>query len=181
MKHTGNEKKTAVFPEKFEYPSGVGYTLDSTPSGTSGFEFQFMQNVVYSSMPTILHVNSAAPPRRNHSIVDPTAKVYNETADYLCGKEYSVDEEPQGTANGRLEVRCSRTGSCFPVRSGAEQCPPGVCADIPDVSNPKRQDELPKMVIHSEALWQCNPGFSTPCGSMQVERHILSSSGVSEH
>ena len=31
----------------------------------------------------------SVPPRGNHSTVNPTAKVYNEKADYLCDVEYS--------------------------------------------------------------------------------------------
>ena len=105
-------------------------------------------------------VECGAPPRRNHSTVDPTAKVHNETVDYLCERGYSVDEEPQGNTNGRFEVRCSHTGSYVLVRSGAEQCLPVVCADVPDVSDVVRQDELRKTVFHSVASWQCKPGFS---------------------
>ena len=47
------------------------------------------------------------------------------------------------------------------MRFGAEQCLFVVCADVHDVSDAVRQDELRKMVLHSEASWQCNPGFST--------------------
>ena len=86
--------------------------------------------------------------------------MYNKTVDNLCEKGYSVDEEPQGNTNGRFVVRCSHIGSYVPVRSGAEQSFV-VCADVHDVSDAVRQDELRKMVLHSEASWQCNPGFST--------------------
>ena len=36
-----------------------------------------------------------------------------------------------------------------------------VCADVPDVTDVVRQDELRKMVFNSEASWQRNPGFNT--------------------
>ena len=50
--------------------------------------------------------------------------------------------------------------SYMPVKSGAEQCVPVESANVPDVSNAERSDDLPKVVFRSEVLWQCKRGFS---------------------
>ena len=44
-----------------------------------------------------------------HSTVDPTAEVFNETADSLCEVGYSVDEKPHQQLMPRLS--CARRGS----------------------------------------------------------------------
>ena len=44
---------------------------------------------MYTPVPPVLPVDCGTPPRGNHSTVNPTAKVYNEKADYLCDVEYS--------------------------------------------------------------------------------------------
>ena len=35
------------------------------------------------------------------------------------------------------------------------------CADVPDVSNAVRSDDLSNVVFRAETLWQCELGFST--------------------
>ena len=86
-------------------------------------------------MACIIGVNSFARKVRRSTIEEQhhysTTKVCNETADYLCERGCSVDEEPQGNTSGHFEVRCSHTGSSVFVRFGAEQCLFVVCADVP--------------------------------------------------
>ena len=87
-------------------------------------------------------------------------QVYLEKADYLCDVRYLVE------VNLRMQQtvvsRCSaHTGSYVPVMSGAEQCVPVVCANVPDVSNAERSNALSKVVFRAEASWQYKPGFST--------------------
>ena len=73
--HTSNEKNKRCFSlEEVAYTCHEGYTVDGTPHGRT-------------SVPPVLPVDCAVPARRNHSTVDPTAKVYNER-------------------EGRLSVRC---------------------------------------------------------------------------
>ena len=67
--HTSDEKKSAVFSESVEYACGVGYTLDATPDGTSGFELQCFHDGVCSSLFTVLPVKCGPPPWRNHSTI----------------------------------------------------------------------------------------------------------------
>ena len=93
-----------------------------------------------------------------HSTVDPTAKVYNETAGYLCEVGHSVDEKPQSNTNGCFEMQCSHSGSYVPVRSGAEQCLPVVCTDVPDVNNAERTSFVRWC---SKSSCECMPGLST--------------------
>ena len=50
------KRKSAVFPEKVECACDVGYTLDATPDGASGFELKCLHAGVYSSVPTVLPV-----------------------------------------------------------------------------------------------------------------------------
>ena len=38
---------------------------------------------------------------------------------------------------------------------------PWKCAEVPDVCNTARSDDLSNVVSHAEALWQCKLGFST--------------------
>ena len=68
--HTSDEKTSAVFPESVEYACGVGYTLDATPDGTSGFELQCLHDGVYTSVFTGLPVKCGPPLWRNHSTLD---------------------------------------------------------------------------------------------------------------
>ena len=62
------------------------------------------------------------------------------------------------------------------------------CADVPDVSNEERNDDLSSSVP-SETPWQCKPEFSTgqdgrrqpePDSEVQVEQNSLSSNRVSD-
>ena len=53
-----------------------------------------------------------------------------------------------------------RRASVVPISWCAEQCVPW-CADVPDVSNTERSDDLSNVVFRAVALWQCKLGFST--------------------
>ena len=46
----------------------------------------------------------------------------------------------------------------MPANSGAEQCLPGECADVPDVSNAERSDDLSKVVFYAEHCGSASPG-----------------------
>ena len=50
---------------------------------------------------------------------------------------------------------------CYAISRCAEQCVPMECAEIRDVCNTVRSDDLSNVVSRAEALWQCKLGFST--------------------
>merc|ERR1712136_281640 len=75
--HQQGEEQT-LFSHRKLLTLATRATMKGTPQSRSSFESKCQETGVYTSVPPVLPVDCGVLPRKNHSTVDPTAKVYNE-------------------------------------------------------------------------------------------------------
>jgi len=80
--------------------------------------------------------------------------------------------KPADVMNGRFGMQSSHTESYEPVKSGAEQCLPGNCADVPDLSYAERSGDLSNVRVQHGS--RCGR-YQGRDGEVLVERDLLSS------